>query len=126
MYKRQKNTLRSLADKKVSTKQKKKILQKGGFIDALKIVPTMLKGINYGTKIYSQVTGKPRLYTDMEMRDNNVIIDNIFGNAGKAHRLFKERDRKSNDGTYEIMDAIRNNPGPLVQVYRDMKKQGKI
>ena len=123
-----KNTLRSLANKKASTRQKRIILQKGGLfgLDPLKLVPTMLKGINHGTMLFSKVRGVPEPYTDMEMADNDVIIDNMFGNAAKAHQLLEERDRKANDGTYAIMDAIRKNPGALVQTYRDLKKQGKI
>ena len=122
-----KNNLRNLADKKISTKRKRIILQKGGFINVLKIVPTMLKGFTHGLNTgFKLIPGTPKPLTDMEMRDNDAMLDNMIGNSVKFHQIGKERDRKRADGTYEIMDAIRNNPAPLVQAYRDMKKQGKI
>ena len=85
-----------------------------------------MKGINHGTNAFANVAGLKQPILDMEMRDIDTMLDNLVDNPSKAYAAERELDRKRADGTYETMQAIRDNPAPLVKVYREMKKQGKL
>ncbi len=121
-----KNVLRGLANKKISTKQKKKILQKGGFINLKDAFFNVMKFATNAGNEGLKLAGKPHAGY-LEQKNLNTMWDSMLSGDAKTYALTKIRhDKMLDSGGYEATEAIRKNPEAFLDVYRERKKKGLI